>query len=134
MIAINMPGGGVEYVDGKDLFWMRQAFDHEFKGAVMLMLTSDRVYSIESLSDLSAKFIQAGVAIARFTPPEGTIDMLVSAKQVQKVEPPNPTIYHEHAKSILKFNKKLMLSVRENEGEAKAILAEARNAVSKPDA
>ena len=125
MVIVRMPGGDVEYIRPDELLWMRQAFDHEFKDAVMLRITGDRLYSVESVASLAEKFAAAGAAMVRLTPPEGVVEMLVSAERVREVEPPNPAIHHQGAGSVLKFGPKLMLAVRESEAAAKAILAEA---------
>ncbi len=45
MVIVRMPGGDVESIAPDELLWMRQAFDHEFKDAVMLRITGDRIYS-----------------------------------------------------------------------------------------
>jgi len=127
MIVIKMPGGDIEHVDANELLWMREAFDHEFKNAVLLRIGSDRIFSVESLTDLRSKFEQAGVAIARFTPPDGQIAMLVAADKVREVEPSNPAIFHEKARAILKFGVKLRLAVRETEAEAQSILNGAKS-------
>lgn len=128
MVVVKMPGGDIEYVEVGDLLWMRDAFDHEFRDAVMMRLTSDRMYSVERLGELQSKFQQAGAAIARFTPPEGSISMLVNAEKVREVEPANSAISHENAGSVLKFGQKLRLAVREDEAQARAILAGAKPA------
>ncbi|ACB80682.1 hypothetical protein Mpop_2522 [Methylorubrum populi BJ001] len=125
MVIVRMPGGDVESIAPDELLWMRQAFDHEFKDAVMLRITGDRIYSVETVASLAAKFAAAGAAMARLTPPEGAIEMMVSAERVREVEPPSPAIHHEGAGSVLKFGPKLMLAVRESEAQAKSILAEA---------
>jgi hypothetical protein len=56
MIVINMPGGAVQDIDEAALLWLRRAFDIEWKGATMLQLAGDRIYSIETVDDLSEKF------------------------------------------------------------------------------
>jgi len=132
MVIVRMPGGDIEYIEADELLWMRQAFDHEFKDAVMLRITGDRIYSAETVASLSAKFAAAGAAMARLTPPEGDIEMMVSAQRVREVESPSPAIHHGSAGSVLKFGPKLMLAVRESEAEAKAILDEATKDASAP--
>jgi hypothetical protein len=86
------------------------------------------MYSVEKLDELQAKFQQAGAAVARFTPPEGGIAMLVNADKVREIEPANSAISHENAGSVLKFGQKLRLAVREDELQARAILAGAKPA------
>ena len=125
MIIINMPGGGVEYVNAGDILWMRNAFPSEWDGAVMLRIGSDRLYSIESLKELKKKFTDDGVHIATFSAPEGKMDILVNARNVREVEPGNPDIYHEKARALLVFSFKVKLAVRETVKEAKALLASA---------
>lgn len=123
MIVIKMPGGAIEFVDGKELLWMRVAFPDERKDAIMLRLGGDRIYSIETLDDLKAKFAAAAVPLADFTPPEGKIDMVVNANNVRNVEPGNPVIYHAKARAILVFSRTVKLAVRETVTEAQAKLA-----------
>ena len=67
-IIINMPAGGIQQIDGDELFWFRKAFDSEWKGAVMLRLSDDRIYSTESVEDLGRKFSEADVPVAGMTP------------------------------------------------------------------
>jgi hypothetical protein len=67
MIVINMPGGAVQDIDEGDLLWLRKAFDPEWKGATMLQLAEDRIYSIESVADLAEKFENANAACADFS-------------------------------------------------------------------
>ena len=69
-VIINMPGGGVQYIDDDELFWFRKAFGSEWKGAVMLRLSDDRIYSTESVDDLARKFSEAGVPVVGMTPPD----------------------------------------------------------------
>lgn len=127
MIAICMPGGDIEYIEADEMLWLRQAFDHEFKGMVMLRLAApDRIYSVEAIDALEAKFRAAGASIARFTPPEDTRVMVVNTGKVREVEPSNPAISHGSANSVLKFGPRLGLAVRETEAQSEAILAKAR--------
>jgi hypothetical protein len=126
MPIIQMPGGAVEEVKSKELWWMRNAFDEEWKGAVMLRLESDRLYSIEHLDDLARKFKDDKTPIAMFTPPEGKLKVLVNADNVARIEPPNPIIYHEKAGSVLRFTRKVKVPVRETEDEANAKLKAAQ--------
>ena len=64
MIVVNLPGGAVQDIDEAELLWLRKAFDGEWKGATMLQLPGDRIYSIESVADLLEKFENAKVACA----------------------------------------------------------------------
>ena len=127
MPIIQMPGGAVEEIEGKELWWMRNAFDDEFKGTVMLRLgPSDRLFSIESLDDLAAKFRDEKTPLASFTPPEGKLKIVVNAKNVEKVEPANPIIHHDKAKSVLRFTRRIKLAVRETEEVANSKLKAAK--------
>lgn len=129
IVVVNMPGGDVEHIDADQLLWMREAFDHEFKGAVMLKLGGDtRLYSIESLAALETKFQEAGGSLVRLTPPEGNLSMVVNASKVREVEPPNSAIYDANAKAVLVFGSRLRLAVRETQQQAQAIL----DAAAKP--
>ena len=67
MVVIKMPGGDIEVVSSAELQWMREAFEHEFAGTVMLRVGGDRIFSIESLAELRQKFSTdgAGLRISR---------------------------------------------------------------------
>jgi hypothetical protein len=123
MIVINMPGGGIEHVNAGDILWVRNAFPSEWKGAVMLRIGNDRLYSIERLSQLRAKFGADGVHIVDFSAPEGKLDILVNARNVREVEPGDPKSYHERARALLVFSFKVKLAVRETVQEANKLLA-----------
>ena len=126
MVVINMPGGAVEDIEETEILWFRKAFDSEWAGATMLRLTSDRIYSIESVADLSEKFEQAGVPLAGFTAPDAKLKLVVSTKRVRRVLDGDPEIYHDKAKSVLVFSPRLRLAVRENADEAREKLKEAK--------
>jgi hypothetical protein len=125
-VIINMPAGGIQQIDGDELFWFREAFDSEWKGAVMLRLSDDRIYSIESVDDLRRKFSEAGVPVARMTPPDARLKVYVNANNVKNVDESDPLIYHEKARSVLVFSRKIRLAVREDVDEAARLLKEAR--------
>lgn len=97
MVIIKMPGGDIEVVSPAELLWMRQAFEHEFAGTVMLRLGANRIFSIESLGDLREKFGADGAGLAGFTPPEGDLVSIVNAKNVREAEPANAALHHERA-------------------------------------
>lgn len=122
MIVINMPGGGVLDLDEDQLLWLRKAFDGEWKGATMLQLAADRVYSNESVDDLREKFQDAGEPMVDFSAPEGRLKLLVSAKRVTQVTDGDPIIYSEKAKSVLMFATRMRLAVRETPEDARAKL------------
>jgi hypothetical protein len=119
VIVINMPGGGVQDIDEADLLWLRKAFDGEWKGATMLQLAADRIYSNESPDDLSKKFEDAHVPLAEFSAPEGRTKLIVSAKRVRQVIDSNPAIYNEKAEAVLIFPTRMRLAVRETADEAR---------------
>jgi hypothetical protein len=120
LIVVNMPGGGVQDIDESDLLWLRKAFDGEWKGATMLQLANDRIYSNESMDDLSMKFEQANVPLAEFSAPESVrTKLLVSAQRVRQVIDGDPVIFNEKAKSVLIFPTRLRLAVREAPDEAR---------------
>jgi hypothetical protein len=126
LIVINMPGGGVQDIDGSDLLWLRKAFDGEWKGATMLQLAGDRIYSNETMDDLSNKFDQADVPLVEFSAPESArTKLLVSAQRVRQVVDSDPVIYDEKAKSVLIFPTRLRLAVRETPDEARKKLQDA---------
>lgn len=119
MIIVNMPGGAVQEIGESELLWLRKAFDSEWKGATMLRLAGDRIYSIETVKELSEKFDKAGVSLAEFSAPDAKIKLVVSSKRVKQVVASDPAIYHEKAKAVLDFGAKMKLAVRETPAEAK---------------
>ena len=126
MIVINMPGGGVQDIDEADLLWFRKAFDSEWKGATMLQLAEDRIYSVEAVDELSDRLEEAAVALADFSAPDASrMRLLVSARRVKQVTESDPAIYHEKARSVLVFPGKLRLAVRETPEEARGKLQDA---------
>lgn len=46
----------MEHVEGKEILWFRKAFKNEWDGATMVRSSSRRIYSRESVDDLTAKF------------------------------------------------------------------------------
>ena len=130
MIVINMPGGGVQDIDEADLLWLRKAFDGEWKGATMLQLAADRIYSNESISELSEKFTAAKVPLVGFSATESKVKLVVSAARVRQVVASNPVIYDEKAKSVLVFSTMMRLAVREAPDEAREMLHEAGSPVA----
>jgi hypothetical protein len=125
MVVIKMPGGDIEVVSPAELQWMREAFEHEWSGTVMLRVGGNRIYSVESLGELRQKFGAAGASLADFTPPEGDLVTVVNANNVREVEPASAAQHHERAQAVLKFGARLSLAVRETVDEARAILATA---------
>jgi hypothetical protein len=130
LIVINMPGGGVLDLDEDQLLWLRKAFDGEWKGATMLQLVADRVYSNESMDDLREKFQKAGEPMAEFSAPEGRVKLLVSAQRVKQVTEGDPIIYSEKAKSVLMFATRMRLAVRETPEDAREKLKDAGGQVA----
>lgn len=131
MIIINMPGGGIQDIDEAELLWFRRAFDSEWKGATMLQLVEDRIYSIESVDGLSEKFESAKVILADFSAPDANkLQLVVSAKRVRQVVESDPAIYHEKAKSVLIFSTKVRLAVRETPDDARQKLHDAGTRVA----
>jgi len=124
MIVVNMPGGAVQVIDEADLFWFRKAFDSEWRGVSMLELAGDRIYSIESMTELSDKFRNAKVILAEFSAPDANkLRLVVSVKRVRQVIRSDPVIFHEKARSVLVFPGKLRLAVRETPEEARQKLS-----------
>jgi hypothetical protein len=128
MIVVNMPGGAVQSIGENEIFWFRRAFASEWDGATMIRLAGDRIYSIESVADLSSKFAAAGVKLATFTAPDARLKVVVSASRVRQVDAGNPAIYHEKAESVLEFSMTVRLAVRENPAEAREKLKNATSA------
>jgi hypothetical protein len=126
LIIVNLPGGGVQPVGEDELLWMRKAFDSEWKGAVMLRLQGDRIYSVEKLGDLATMFRSAKVALAELSAPDAKVKLLVSAQGVRQVKASDPEIYHEDAKSIVSFGNRIMLAVREPPYVVKSLLKQAK--------
>ncbi|WP_421724872.1 hypothetical protein [Bauldia sp.] len=119
MIVIQMPGGDVEYVRPVSLLWMREAFDWEIAGTVMLRIGSTRLYASETMAALTSKFSTAGISLSLFTAPEGSIRPAVNVAKVNEVEAANPVFHHDNAHSVLKFSPQLGLAVRESVEEAR---------------
>ena len=131
MIVVNLPGGAVQDIDEAELLWLRKAFDGEWKRATMLQLPGDRIYSIESVADLSEKFENAKVACAVFSAPDANkLKLVVSAERVRQVVVSDPAVYHEKAKSVLIFPTKLRLAVRETLDEVRQKLQKAGTKVA----
>jgi len=132
MVIVKMPGGDIEAVSPAELQWMRQAFEHEFAGTVMLRVGSGRIFSVERLDDLRQKFATDGAGLANFTPPEGDLVSVVNARNVREVEPANAALHHEQARAVLKFGARLSLAVRETVAEARALLEAAGGSPASP--
>ncbi|MDH2406360.1 hypothetical protein QCM77_41785 [Bradyrhizobium sp. SSUT18] len=130
MVIVNLPGGGVQEVGETELLWLRKAFDSEWKGATMLRLVADRIYSAEKVSDLVDKFQAAKVRLAEFAAPDVKVKIVVSAERVRQVTEGNPEIYHEQAKSILDFGGRVFLAVREAPNDARQKLRDAKAVTS----
>jgi len=123
MIVINMPGGGVEHVEGREILWFRTAFKSEWEGATMIRLSSGRsLYAREGVEQLEAKFRLAGVKIVRFTPPDFPMAMPVNATAVRQVKTANPAIYGPQARSVLEFLAGPRLAVKEEPAIARKML------------
>jgi hypothetical protein len=88
----------------------------------MLQLAADRIYSNESVGDLSEKFEEAKVKLADFSAPESKVKLVVSAQRVRQVIESDPVIYDEKAKSVLIFPTRMRLAVRETPDEARKLL------------
>jgi hypothetical protein len=130
MMIVNMPGGAVQEIEETELLWLRKAFDSEWKGATMLRLAGDRIYSIETVDELCAKF-ESKAPLAEFSAPDAArIKLVVSAERVRQVVESNPDVYHEKAKSVLIFGGKMLLAVRESPEEASQRLKDAKAGLS----
>jgi hypothetical protein len=129
MVVINMPGGAVENIAETDLLWFRNAFASEWKGATMLRLGGDRIYSIESIGDLTEKFTASEVPLATFSAPDARMKLIVNARNVRQVTPSDPKIYHENARAVLIFSPAIKLAVRETPDDANEKLSEAKASI-----
>jgi hypothetical protein len=124
-VFINMPGGAIERVSAKDLLWFRLAFPGEWKGAVMVRMADERLYSSESIASLKAKFASDGAKLAEFTPPDAKMVMVVNATAVSQVDAADPLINPKNAHSVLVFDLKTALAVRETPEQAQNIIDDA---------
>lgn len=125
MIVVNMPGGAVQNVEECELLWLRKAFDSEWKGATMLQLANDRIYSVEPVSGLVKKLDGAKVRVAELSAPDATLKLTVCAQRVRQVIASDPAVYHAKAKSVLIFAGRMQLAVRETPDVARGLLGEA---------
>jgi hypothetical protein len=132
MIVINMPGGAIQYIKDEELLWFRKAFEWEWKGAVMIRLSDDRIYSRESVDELSSKFLNAGLPIAELTPPDSRMKLFINGNNVRQVVESDPVIFHDKAKSVLVFSDTLKLAVREELDETKVKIERALKLASVP--
>ena len=123
LIPILMPDGEVEFLAPTELLWMREALVHE-NAKVMIRTGTKRLYSSELVADIRQKFEEQQIKFAVFTPPEGSIDMVVSALTVREVDEPLKDVFHEQARAVLKFGG-MFLAVREDVAEAENKLEEA---------
>ena len=53
-------------------------------------MTDQRLYSVESVAALKAKFAADGAKLAVFTPPDAKLVMVVNAANVRQVDPADP--------------------------------------------
>jgi hypothetical protein len=125
MIIINMPAGEVEHVSENEVLWFRKAFDSEWAGATMVQLMGRRIYSLESVEQLSEKFSFGNVELAVFTPPDANLKMTVNAEMVRQVRKVAPDVYHLKANSVLIFMNNARLAVTETAEEANKKVEEA---------
>jgi hypothetical protein len=88
-----------------------------------LQLSGERIYSIESVNELSEKFRNAKVVLTEFSAPDAKLQLVVSVKRVRQVIKSDPVIFHEKARSVLVFPGKLRLAVRETPEEARQKLS-----------
>ena len=125
MIIINMPAGEVEHVSENEILWFRKAFENEWAGATMVQLLGRRIYSLESVEQLSKKFSFGNVELAVFTPPDANLKMTVNAEMVRQVRKVPPDVYHPKANSVLIFMNNARLAVTETAEEAHKKIEEA---------
>jgi hypothetical protein len=121
-VSINMPGGAIENVSAKDLLWFRLAFPSEWKGAVMVRMADERLYSSESIASLKEKFASDGAKLAEFTPPDAKMVMVVNSKAVSQVDAADPLINPKNAHAVLAFGRKTALAVKETPEQAQSII------------
>jgi hypothetical protein len=121
-VSINLPGGAIERVSAEDLLWLRLAFPSEWKGTVMVRMTDERLYSVESVAALKAKFASDGAKLAEFTPPDAKLVVIVNAANVRQVDPADPAINPEGAQSVLGFDSNTALAVKETPEEAQSLI------------
>lgn len=121
-VFINLPGGAIERVSAEDLLWFRLAFPSEWKGAVMVRMADERLYSSESVAALKAKFGSDGAKLAEFTPPDAKLVMVVNAAKVSQVDTADPEINPENAEAVLVFDRKTALAVKETPKQAQSLI------------
>jgi hypothetical protein len=102
------------------------------EGAVMIRLSDDRIYSRESVDELSSKFLNAGLPIAELTPPDSRMKIFINGNNVRQVVESDPVIFHDKAKSVLVFSDTLKLAVREELDETKVKIERALKLASVP--
>jgi hypothetical protein len=121
-VFINLPGGAIERVSAEDLLWFRPAFPSEWKGAVMVRIADERLYSSESVAGLKGKFASDGAKLAEFTPPDAKLIMVVNAAKVGQVNAADPEINPEGAQAALVFDPKIALAVKETPKQAQSLI------------
>src|SRR6516162_8455198 len=121
-VSINLPGGAIERVSGEDLLWFRLAFPSEWKGTVMVRMADERLYCIESVATLKAKFASDGAKLAEFTPPDAKLVMVVNAAKVRQVDAADPGINPESARAVLVFDSTTALAVKEDPKQAQILI------------
>jgi hypothetical protein len=121
-VPINLPGGAIERVSAQDLLWLRLAFPSEWKGTVMVRMTDQRLYSVESVAALKAKFAAEGAKLAVFAPPDAKLVMVVNAANVRQVDPADPEINPASARSVLEFDSSTALAVKETPQQAQSLI------------
>jgi hypothetical protein len=110
-VSINLPGGAIERVLAEDLLWFRPAFPSEWKGAVMMRMADERLYSSESVAALKAKFALDGAKLAE-----------LNAAKIRQVDAADPEINPESARAVLVFDLKTALAVKETPKIAQSLI------------
>ena len=71
---------------------------------------NDRIYSIKTVDELGRKFSEVGVPMAGMTPPDARMKIYVNANNVKNVDQGDPAVFHEKARSVLVFSKKVRVA------------------------
>ena len=69
-----------------------------------------------------AKFASDGAKLAEFTPPDVKLVVVVNAANVRQVDPADPAINPEGARSVLGFDSNTALAVKETPEEVQSLI------------
>jgi len=126
-VTVKMPAKGDEKINPGALFVIREATPSEREESPDVVTciwgAGFRIFPAESLADLTAKFTNAGLKLARLTAPGGSLT-IVSAERVVDRDPPSTVLDDERTKSVLSFGPGAAsprVRVRETEADLRLI-------------